>query len=154
MLAAILTTFAKSHSPQRGPGIANRLWAYQLQEEALKKNEKVDEPTGGRDDVQVVARPSKKRSKLVVPKRSARVEKIREESETLEPIPFVRKAIQTYPSAYEELSALEPISLTFASVLTLRKAIEVRAVIDFEQERIKRHRRARRRAAVFLLLAA
>ncbi len=148
MLAAILTTFAKSHSPQRKPGLANRLWAYQLQEEELKKDEKVDEPPRSVDEPEVVAKKNPVRKKLSVPKRSPSVER-----EVPQPIPFIRKRVQTTPSAYEMLSDLEPLSLTFSSVLALKGAVGYN-VLNLEAERIKRRQRARRRAAAFLLLAA
>lgn len=146
MLALILTTFAKSHSPQRKPGsVVNRLTVYQLQEEALKEkpDEEAIEHTGGVEQPKVVIRkiPLRKKHALPAISKSAEI--------STEPIPFQRKSVKTSPSVYETLAGLDPLAESFSSFEVLRTSLKSNKVVQ-----IKDSRRARRRAAAFLLMAA
>lgn len=151
MLAALLATYAKSHSPQRKPGIANRLWAYQLQEQALNDWDKANEkkPAAPTDAKPAVAGPQRK---VVPPRRKSSVK-----SDTEAPIqldfPLLLSPIREQPTLQDLIQDLAPLPRLPAAQFSPRVYHRVATVYSIAAAREKRQSR-RRRAAAFLLLAA
>ena len=129
-----------------------RLFFTNLQEEALKKDEpeRRDSSQKVLEETPKVVRKTKiKKSKRPVIRQPELREKVDSDTTIPNP-PFRLKPIYDQPNTYDALRELEFLPY---SVVNLTR-VENRVIINLNQERIKRRKQARRRAAAFLLLAA
>lgn len=121
-----------------------RLFFTNLQEEALKKDEKVDVDTGKLATPEAVVSESKKQPKPVVSKRSTRI-KAPQPAQSF--TPPVLAPVKTLPSVYEELMRLPPLIIEQSFWAFQQQT----TIISLDKER---QRRRRKKVAAFLLMAA
>jgi len=132
------------------PSGMRRLQLYQLQEEALKQLEKKEDEQVQGQETPSGASESTPPEPVATPKPRTRRAKRRP---TAQPKPYVvipwnyRPAVSSV-SVPDELRELPPLPNYILA------AFRRKVIINLETERIKRRKRARRRAAAFLLMAA
>lgn len=117
-----------------------RLFYTKLQEEALKKNdEKAESKSSKPSQATVVAKPKR------IKRRVAKVQRVELHAPEARSVPFVLRPVVEQPTSYDALANLGP--LPTATVFSL-EAYRNQVII------FPSRKRARRRAAAFLLMAA